>query len=365
MDATPGEKSDFSAQDRERIRSTLIRYMKEHGIGVPTLGARIAKATDRPSHLIPIKTLQRFLAGSHRTYDVFVGYCHTFIGTLPPAQTTDPLLAFLQLLPGASAIEDTTFPENADCYIDDNAESPTFYSVLHVLPSAGAALAIRETILNPARKPGVTAVVRNDKSAASLTYEGLLINLDGMHIAVLRSPLSGRPRVHCITRLWQSGLVSSCHFIADREGEGLTRSEHHTLTIHPSPHAIDEPVAATPLPSDRESKGRLAKTRKRFASPDPLVEAALTFEHEEIRRLRSEGSDPAGLDPETGLSVLHVAVGTNNLALVRLLIEEGKAPIGPDRQGRWPTLIAAECCASEELCDYIAEKEADELGRPE
>ncbi|MBN8913092.1 MAG: ankyrin repeat domain-containing protein [Rhizobiales bacterium] len=58
------------------------------------------------------------------------------------------------------------------------------------------------------------------------------------------------------------------------------------------------------------------------------------------------------------LTALHIAVGTNNLPLARLLIEEWHVPFGPDGFGRWPTVVAAECCASEELCDYIVEKEA-------
>jgi hypothetical protein len=44
--------------------------------------------------------------------------------------------------------------------------------------------------------------------------------------------------------------------------------------------------------------------------------------------------------------------------LTRYLIEEAGARIAPDRSGRWPTLIAAQCSVSEELGDYIVEAEA-------
>ena len=63
-------------------------------------------------------------------------------------------------------------------------------------------------------------------------------------------------------------------------------------------------------------------------------------------------------DPKTGLNLLHIAVGTNNLPLTRFLVEEIGIPFGPDAQGRWPTVVAAECGVSEAVNDYIVEKES-------
>lgn len=62
-------------------------------------------------------------------------------------------------------------------------------------------------------------------------------------------------------------------------------------------------------------------------------------------------------DKVTGMTALHWAVGCNHLELVRFLVERG-ASFVPDKQGRMPTTIAAECEVSEELCDFIAEAEA-------
>ena len=45
------------------------------------------------------------------------------------------------------------------------------------------------------------------------------------------------------------------------------------------------------------------------------------------------------------------------------ILEDAGARIGPDRSGRWPTVIAAECRTSDELCDYIVEAEAKEASR--
>ncbi len=77
-----------------------------------------------------------------------------------------------------------------------------------------------------------------------------------------------------------------------------------------------------------------------------------------VARALRRGARPERLDPDSGLSVLHIAVGNNDFALCRLLIEEHKAPFGADRFGRWPSVIAIECRAGDELSDYIVEKEA-------
>jgi hypothetical protein len=80
-----------------------------------------------------------------------------------------------------------------------------------------------------------------------------------------------------------------------------------------------------------------------------------------VRHALEQGANVDAWEEQTGLTALHLAVGTNNLALVKFLLEEAGAKLMPDKSGRWPTVIAAECCASEELCDYIVEREAKVL----
>lgn len=70
------------------------------------------------------------------------------------------------------------------------------------------------------------------------------------------------------------------------------------------------------------------------------------------------GANVNAADPLTGLTALHLAVGTNNLALTRILIEDWKAAFMPDATGRWPTVIAAEAGVDDALSDYIVEAEA-------
>lgn len=66
-------------------------------------------------------------------------------------------------------------------------------------------------------------------------------------------------------------------------------------------------------------------------------------------------------DRITGMTALHVAVGRNNLAMTKMLVEAG-AKFIPDAQGRMPSVIAAEMEVDEELQDYIVEAEAKAAG---
>lgn len=93
-----------------------------------------------------------------------------------------------------------------------------------------------------------------------------------------------------------------------------------------------------------------------------LLQAAYINDLSAVARAIDEGADIDCVHEQTGLSALHIAVGTNNLALTKFFIDAG-ARIGPDRSGRWPTLIAAVCRADENLCDYIVEEEAKLLTR--
>lgn len=94
-------------------------------------------------------------------------------------------------------------------------------------------------------------------------------------------------------------------------------------------------------------------------SPDlQLLIAAYGRDVYGIQNALKLGADINAIYPETGLSALHIAIGANDLALCRFLIEQCGAAFFPDAFGRWPTLVAAECRVSDELGDYIAEREA-------
>jgi ankyrin repeat protein len=88
-----------------------------------------------------------------------------------------------------------------------------------------------------------------------------------------------------------------------------------------------------------------------------LLEDAYLGNIESVKAALEQGVSLDIADKVTGMTALHLAVGRNHLDLVRLLVERG-ASFVPDKQGRMPTTIAAECEVSEELCDFIAEAEA-------
>jgi ankyrin repeat protein len=62
------------------------------------------------------------------------------------------------------------------------------------------------------------------------------------------------------------------------------------------------------------------------------------------------------VDPVTGLTALHIAIGRNDLSLTKLLVQAGAA-FCPDKQGRMPSTIAALMEVNDELLDYVAEME--------
>ena len=92
-----------------------------------------------------------------------------------------------------------------------------------------------------------------------------------------------------------------------------------------------------------------------------LLHAAFMGRTDDVIAALAEGAPVDARHEQTGLTVLHIAAGTNNAALVRLLHEEHDAPWGPDSFGRWPTTVAAECGADEALIHYIADAEAGYL----
>lgn len=93
-------------------------------------------------------------------------------------------------------------------------------------------------------------------------------------------------------------------------------------------------------------------------APDrALLRAAYDADTAGVIAALEDGANVNAVDPATGMSALHIAVGTNNLSLTQILVEDWEATFGPDNQGRWPTVIAAECRVDEVLADYIVEAE--------
>lgn len=102
-------------------------------------------------------------------------------------------------------------------------------------------------------------------------------------------------------------------------------------------------------PADQEAADRLDAA---------LLKAVYAADHDAVIVALEDGADVNVQDKATGLAALHIAIGTNNLSLTRMLMEDWQAAIGPDGRGRWPSVIAAQCRVDEELSDYVVEAEA-------
>jgi ankyrin repeat protein len=112
----------------------------------------------------------------------------------------------------------------------------------------------------------------------------------------------------------------------------------------------------TKRPSPSRSSGR---DRNETGDPNQaLLRSAYAADTKGVIAALENGADVNAADAVTGLTALHIAVGTNNLHLTRILVEDWEAQFQADGKGRWPSLIAAEAGVDAELADYIIEAEA-------
>ncbi len=96
----------YDDSERERIRRLLLRYKDDHSVGVPTLQLRIAESIgDANPDRVPLKSLQRFIAATHRTDDALVDHCMNFLMSVAPPPAEDDLANALKTFLGADLTE--------------------------------------------------------------------------------------------------------------------------------------------------------------------------------------------------------------------------------------------------------------------
>jgi hypothetical protein len=76
-----------------------------------------------------------------------------------------------------------------------------------------------------------------------------------------------------------------------------------------------------------------------------------------VEKLLNQGVNVNWVHPETGLPLLHYAVGSDRIETVKLFLGR-HADVGPDTHGRWPSILALQCECSDEVCDLIEAAEA-------
>jgi len=90
-----------------------------------------------------------------------------------------------------------------------------------------------------------------------------------------------------------------------------------------------------------------------------MLRAAYRGKLDGVKAAINDGANVNIMPDDIGLTALHMAIGRGYFDIVKFLVEQAGAAIQPDSFGRWPTIIAAQCKASTEICDYIVAREAE------
>lgn len=207
----------FDEAERQGIRRSLLRYIDENNIGVPTLQRLIAAANEVSVDQLPLKTLQRFMADTHRSNDLMVRYCHHFVSEQrvadPIADFGDQFAAFLGVwrdgrdcrpmpLDMAGAFEsnaEAALPPGQTMRVSRAGDLVPFSRIkIDLLPGRVFAV-IRETITNWKAQPPGTAE-DSLPTAPRRAYEGVIIHPHGALFAVMRNILTGTPRTYWLGR---------------------------------------------------------------------------------------------------------------------------------------------------------------------
>jgi hypothetical protein len=233
--AAPAGRARFDIAARARIRAVILRYMEAHRIGVPTLQARISEATDRSIDLIPLKTLQRFLAGATRTNDAFLIPCHQFVSGLPdyaglqqagPESLPAALNSFFALPPQERSRQ--TGPRAApgeaagryEAYAerpldpsrrmrvmgdDDRSDFSVPYGRLRIHPAAGGSFAADEEVFNPARRFPFDPAKAQERHL----YEGLSVERESLTFVLMRNKTTRLPKAYWLSAIDAQTLAGS------------------------------------------------------------------------------------------------------------------------------------------------------------
>ncbi|UPT88515.1 hypothetical protein HAP41_0000005340 [Bradyrhizobium barranii subsp. apii] len=236
-------KTQFNLAERERLRAALRNYMQENRIGVPALQLRIAEGTDRSPDLLPLKTLQRFLADCGRTNDAFLQPCFQFAQSLPSTGRSDDFARELAGYFGLLAAGEGGTPRSAPVrfagrykvsakrrerkvrvFEGDETEFALGYSTCTVQGNEQARFSFREDVFNPGMVDPVPA------SGARHSFEGALLFFDPLVFVVAKNLLTRLPRAYWL-REFEGGTLM---------GYGMEAAFlHETDTARPYSNPVD------------------------------------------------------------------------------------------------------------------------------
>jgi hypothetical protein len=209
----------FDAKTRERIRLRILHYKKEHRLGVGRLAKRITLALPNEPK-IPVKTLQRFLAGIIRTNDLHVGFFEKFADGLPdpdPIGDVGKSMAAFYGTPGEKDYAGVYSGNGVLVSISKDFERP-FNSQVVISSDAGF-WRITERMGYPDHA----------------IYDGVLVCSGKAVIAVMKDQLRGLPRTYTV---WPRsddklhGCGTTVHFVSfDPDTVVLSQTHPFEITL--------------------------------------------------------------------------------------------------------------------------------------
>ncbi len=181
-----GGPKEFDRTTRDSVRRKIIHYMTDHRIGVIKLAVRITEANPRKPD-IPIKTLQRFLAGRHRTNDMYVGFFQHFAESLPDPDPVGVLGRSMATMYGAIRLSE----------LSDSAP-PRRYAVIAERGGDHSEL----TAADDGEFRRVHEIV---SGSGHHFYDGAMVRTGSVELAVLKDRLLGLPKTYML-RIGLDGL---------------------------------------------------------------------------------------------------------------------------------------------------------------
>jgi hypothetical protein len=194
--------------------------MQENRIGVPALQLRIADATDRSPDLLPLKTLQRFLADCGRTNDAFLQPCFQFAQTLPTTGKSEDfareLAGFFGVvvadaggaakgapvrLAGRYRVSAKRRERSMRVLDNDDDEFTLGYSTCTVEGDEGARFSFREEVFNPG------LVMPIPENGTRHSFEGALLFFDPLVFVVAKNRLTRLPRAYWLREFEGGALI--------------------------------------------------------------------------------------------------------------------------------------------------------------
>ncbi|WP_143748771.1 ankyrin repeat domain-containing protein [Mesorhizobium sophorae] len=358
-------RMEFDTAARDRVRRQIQHYMTAHRIGVHRLADRISKANTRKPE-IPIKTLQRFLAGRHRTNDMYVQFFQKFAEGLPEP---DPIGELGRAMAAFHGTQEAG-PFSGE-YISDM-----------VRVGVGTTAAAYRSDLKITADKTFCRVVEQGVDGTAKSYEGVLISNGVTAIIALQDRSTRTPKQYLIhpdgsgyTARGTEAIFgpSNKHIVHSLSGRIIPRDGpmavfvkgvFHKEVLPDDPIRSGQLVTAPSKSTDDENSERDDVVDSDFEvvmSDEDIQRAFLVAadqaDEDELRRLVEEVTDINIPDAATGMTALHLSIGRNAMGAVRLLVERG-AKFVPDKFGRMPSTVAVECEASDELIDFIVDAEA-------